>query len=128
MDEIKTGEVIIVHLTNGQTIVGRGAPNIDSVEDGLLLDSPHELIGGQRPDGTLGFGMQPYLSMGGLLPAFERFAFEWDNIVTARECPEQIQRAFLELTSGLQIAKTLPTGGQNGQGRPTNPASLLVVP
>lgn len=125
MEEINTGDVIIVHLTSGQTIVGRGATATTSAEEGLLLDKPYELMGGQRPDGSLGFGMQPYLAMGGLLPAFEHFCFEWPNIVIARECPLQITNAYLQLSSGIEIARTVP---ETGQGRTTSGQKLLVVP
>lgn len=107
-EEGNVGEILILHLVNGMTIVAKIMANEDGDQDGYLLYKPMELVGGQRPDGTTGFGMAPYLSMGGLLPALEQYFMHFSMINLPRVCSKQIQDAYVQLTSGIQLVQTLP--------------------
>lgn len=113
MNEFAVNDVVILHLTTGQAVV---ATFLEESEDGVTVGKPVELVGGQRPDGTFGFGMMPFLTLGGMLPAFEQFFLGHHLIITPRECPPQIADGYRQTTTGLQIAKTVPPTPPAGSG------------
>lgn len=98
-----SGSVIAVHLANGQTVLGRALPTpFDS--DMVRIKKPMSLIVQPGPQqGALAVSMLPYLSSG-VFPVLEEFEFEQTHVMLVRAVPAQMEKMYVEMTTGLTIA------------------------
>jgi hypothetical protein len=109
LESISIGDILLLHLDSSQLPVQQVIGGLESVdENGFTLSKPVEFAGGKRPDQSLGFGFQPYLSMGGILPPISLFTFPTDIVIFFRGTPPNIRDSYLEFTSGIVLAKAMP--------------------
>jgi hypothetical protein len=106
MDELKVGDVIILHLTNGATIIAK----LDNEDDvGLILSRPCDLIVRNKNDGSpIQVGFSPYLTLAGSLSSIEKFVMPYSMVLFPRQAPKNIAQGYLEATSGIALASSVP--------------------
>lgn len=99
MNEIKEGEVIVLHMVNGTNVVGQ----VDSFdEDSFTLKRPQELLVGPGPQG-LRVGFAPFLSCGGIFPELETAMISYADILMPRLVPEKLETAYREAVGLVQV-------------------------
>lgn len=106
------GDVATVHLISGITVLGK---LLGSDEYSIRLKKPMSLLvqpNGQQ--GQLAVSMMPYLSMG-VFPALEELSIDYQHIVLTRPAPAQMEKLYVEMTSGIAIA---PAGAHAGLIKP----------
>jgi hypothetical protein len=97
------GSVIAVHLANGQTILGRALPTPFG-DATIRIKKPMSLIVQPGPQqGALAVSMLPYLSSG-VFSILEEFEFEQPHVMLVRAVPTQMEKMYIEMTTGLTIA------------------------
>lgn len=108
MNELKVGDVLILHLLTGTHVIGKIE---GQTEDGFILNRPCDFIA-RRNDETQStdVGFAPWLTLGGSLPAFESAVVPYNAILMPREAPAKIATGYLTAVSGIQIVGSMPAG------------------
>jgi hypothetical protein len=97
------GSVIAVHLSNGQTVLGRAMATPPG-SDIIRIKKPMALIVQQgQQQGQLAVSMMPYLT-NGVFPVLEQFDFEQYQVIHLRPVPDRLEKMYIEMSSGIAIA------------------------
>lgn len=104
MTEINDGDIVILHLMNGTSVVTR----VDAQdEDGFTCYRPTQLVGippqqqGQAPQ----FALIPFLIEGGVLPPLEQILLGYDAVLLPRPCPAPVEEQYRNLTGMVAVVK-----------------------
>jgi len=101
MNEINAGDVVILHLTSGATIIGK----VEGEDElGLVLSRPCDLIARPVQGQPTQIGFVPYLTMAYTLPPIEKFVMPYSMILFPRQAPHDIAKGYLEATTGIALA------------------------
>lgn len=101
------GDVLILHLTSGQDLV---AKLVAQEEGGFVIEAPTYLMVREGTNkGDISVGYSHYLTCGDVLPPVERMLMPYHAIVLPRKAPERIAQGYIRATSGIQIAKAIPS-------------------
>jgi hypothetical protein len=103
----QNGDILVVHLVSGQEIVTR---LLEQEEGGLLIEAPTYLMTRDDPKGGgISVGFSHYLTCGDVLPPLKRLLLPYHAIVLPRKAPEKIAEGYVRATSGIEIARTMPS-------------------
>lgn len=103
---IETGDVVMFHLVNGQTVVGT-LISYDEQAQMYRVGRPMDFLVRKSPQGTA-IGFLDFLSVGGLLPALQEYDMAEDLILLIREISKSVADQYRTEVSGLQIASAIP--------------------
>jgi hypothetical protein len=101
------GDILVIHLVNGQDVVAKLK---SSEADGLLIETPTYLMmkQGKNP-GDVAVGFSHYLTHGDIFPQVGTMLMPYHAIILPRVAPQNIAQGYVRATTGIQIAKTVPS-------------------
>lgn len=105
------GTVVILHMTNGQPVVGR-LQEYDADNNGVTIYKAMELNFMQHPSkqGAVSVQFTPFLAFGGILPPLELMPLDLADMLFVRagaQVPKQIEDGYLQATSGIALASSV---------------------
>lgn len=105
MDEIKIGDIVVLHLMSGSNVI---AKIVGENEGGLIVSRPCDIVPRQEAkDGPVKIGFSPFLTIAGSMPALEQCAIPYAAILLPRLAPKKLADGYVHATSGIQVASSL---------------------
>lgn len=100
-------EITLLHMVDGKSVIGRIAYE---ASDMIVIERPCEIVILPQEKGKAGppqLAFSPYMSMYGALPAIESLELKPSHVMHMRPAPPKLADGYLEVTSGLTIARSL---------------------
>lgn len=107
------GQVVILHMTNGQPVIGKLAA-YDADDNGIVMHKAMELnfVPNPRSPSQVGVQYTPFLAFGGILPPLENMPISLADTLLMRsgaQVPKTIEDGYLQATTGIATA---PAGAE----------------
>lgn len=100
--------VVILHMTNGQPVIGKVvAANAETNEITLYRSMEMHFMANPRDPSQISVQYTPFLAFGGVLPPVERLPVSLADTLLVRHgmlVPKTIEDGYLQSISGIQIA------------------------
>lgn len=94
-------ELALVHIVGGLHIVGR----VTRQEEGLLIEKPMQLLTFRAPNGQIAGGTLEAYGHLGLFRPFDKVQFNYIHVLhIVPDLPSQIEKQYLQATTGIQLA------------------------
>ena len=99
--EANKEKIALLHIVSGIQIIGR----VTVGDDVVTVDKPFQVITVRAPNGQLvGGTLEPYGFLGVFRP-FSKVQFLAQHVLhMVPEIPDQIEKQYLQATTGIQIA------------------------
>jgi hypothetical protein len=112
-NEALVDKVVILHMTNGQPVIGKVAEVRPDANE-IVLYRAMELMFMQNPrqPGAVSVSYTPFLAFGGVLPPLEKMPVSLADTLLVRSdnlVPKTVEDGYLQAISGLQLA---PAGAE----------------
>jgi hypothetical protein len=98
--------IILLHMADGKSVIGRVSYE---ASDMLVIERPCEIVivPAQSKSAPPQLMYAPYLTMYGALPSIETLEVKSIHVIHKREAPPKLVDGYVEVTSGLTIARSL---------------------
>lgn len=102
------GEVVILHMTNGQPVIGRVVKyNAEDNEVVLYRAMEMMFLPNPRSPDQINVQFTPFLAFGGVLPPVENMPISLADTLLLRSgalVPKTLENGYMQSISGIQIA------------------------
>lgn len=101
-------DIAIIHMADGAVVVAEIEDDADDASGLTILKKPLQAFPRKAGENQVIVQLLPYLAFAGTLPAFDVLPLPAHAIITIREATEEYLKLYLEATSGIHIASSLP--------------------